>query len=122
MKNLLQKTLATTGLTVCLLGMASSVSFASISWDNSAAWTGSGAKARGTAYTAKSNEPHYYKMTVRATFSDGSSRGAELDDAQISDRINVSVSSTGKVKNGYSGHEWIMEGDSAYTSKEMVIK
>lgn len=31
MKNLLQKILATTGLTACLLGMVSSVSFASIS-------------------------------------------------------------------------------------------
>src|SRR3712207_7461477 len=48
----------------------SSVSFASISWDNDATWTGSGAKAKATAYTAKKNEPHFYKMTVRASFDD----------------------------------------------------
>lgn len=38
MKNLLQKTLATIGLTACLLGMVSSVSFASISWDSYGKW------------------------------------------------------------------------------------
>ena len=52
------KTLAVIGLTV-LLGMVSSVSFASISWDNNATWTGSGAKAKATAYTMKKNEPHF---------------------------------------------------------------
>ncbi|MDA1530043.1 hypothetical protein [Bacillus cereus group sp. TH260-2LC] len=123
MKSLLQKTLAVTGLTASLLGMVSSVSFASISWDNSASWSGSGSKARATAYTAKSNEPFMYKMIVKAKFSDGSFNKAEVDDARISDRINVEVSSKGKVKGGYSEHEWlVVEDDSAYAYKEMVIK
>ncbi|MBM6768363.1 MULTISPECIES: hypothetical protein [Bacillus cereus group] len=122
MKSLLQKTLAVIGLTASLLGMVSSVSFASISWDNNATWTGSGAKAKATAYTAKKKEPHFYKMTVRASFDDGTSKELALYDAKTSDRINVSVASKGPVTRGYSGHEWIMVGDSAYTSKEMVIK
>ncbi|ADY22260.1 hypothetical protein P4U05_05165 [Bacillus paranthracis] len=123
MKSLLQKTLATTGITACLLGMVSSASFASISWDNNATWTGAGSKARATAYTAKSNEPQMYKMTVKATFSDGSTNFAFVDNAQISDRVNLSLSSRGKVSGGYSQHEWsVVDDDSAYAYKEMVIK
>ena len=60
-------------------------------------------------------------MTVRASFDDGTSKELALYDAKTSDRINVSVASS-MVTRGYSGHEWIMVGDSAYTSKEMVIK
>ncbi|MFK4289288.1 hypothetical protein ABH955_000609 [Bacillus sp. RC240] len=123
MKSLLQKTLAVTGLTASLLGMVSSVSFASISWDNSARWSGSGSKAKATAYTAKSNEPLMYKMIVTAKFSDGSFRKEEVDDARITDRIDVEVSSKGKVNGGYSTHEWsVVEDDSAFAYKEMVIK
>ena len=72
--------------------MVSSVSFASISWDNNATWTGSGAKAKATAYTAK-GRTSFYKMTVRASFDDGTSKELALYDAKISDRINVSVAS-----------------------------
>ncbi|MBE7096717.1 hypothetical protein [Bacillus cereus] len=122
MKNLLQKTLATTGLTACLLGMVSSVSFASISWGSYGKWDGSGGKATGYAYTAQKNEPHFYKMTVRASFDDGSSKEASRDNAKITDRVDVEVSSRGPITTGYSGHEWIMKGDNAYTSKEMKIK
>lgn len=89
MKNLLQKTLATTGLTACLLGMVSSVSFASISWDSSGKWEGSGGKANGFAYTAKKNEPHFYKMTVRASFDDGSSKEASRDNAYTSKEMVI---------------------------------
>ena len=96
MKSLLQKTLAVTGLTASLLGMVSSVSFALISWDNSARWSGAGSKATATAYTAKSNEPLMYKMTVTAKFSDGSFRKEEVDNARITDRIDLEISSKGK--------------------------
>ena len=123
MKSLLQKTLAVTGLTAYLLGMVSSVSFASISWDNSARWSGAGSKATATAYTAKSNEPLMYKMTVTAKFSDGSFRKEEVDNARITDRIDLEISSKGKVHGGYSTHEWsVVEDDSAFAYKEMAIK
>ncbi|MEI2316900.1 hypothetical protein [Bacillus paramobilis] len=122
MKSLLQKTLVTTGITACLLGMVSSASFASISWDSYGEWDGSGGKATGYAYTAQTNEPHFYKMTVRASFDDGSSKEVEKNNAKITDRVNVKVSSRGPITTGYSGHEWVMKGDSAYTSKEMVIR
>ena len=46
MKKPTSKTLAVTGLTASLLGMVSSVSFASISWDNDATWTEAEQKLR----------------------------------------------------------------------------
>ncbi|PEI73003.1 hypothetical protein COE98_22280 [Bacillus wiedmannii] len=61
-------------------------------------------------------------MTVRASFDDGSSKEASRDNAKITDRVDVKVSSRGPITTGYSGHEWIMKGDNAYTSKEMKIK
>ncbi|MGQ0516457.1 hypothetical protein ACT453_37010, partial [Bacillus sp. D-CC] len=71
--------------------------------------------------------PYHYPFMTRITsghrsFDDGTSKELALYDAKTSDRINVSVASKGPVTRGYSGHEWIMVGDSAYTSKEMVIK
>ncbi|KXY32483.1 hypothetical protein JFU18_00325 [Bacillus sp. TH22] len=122
MKSLMKKTLATLGITACAVGAVSSVSFASISWDSSASWVGSGAKASASAYTAKTNEPHYYKMTVSARFNDGSSGFRQLPNASSSDRVNVNFTSSGPVSSGNSSHEWIMVGDSAYTSKVMTIK
>ncbi|EJQ95835.1 hypothetical protein II1_01167 [Bacillus cereus MC118] len=61
-------------------------------------------------------------MTVKASFDDGSFKDAEKNNAKITDRVNVTVSSRGPITTGYSGHEWVMKGDSAYTSKEMVIR
>ncbi|EMY8531332.1 hypothetical protein [Bacillus paranthracis] len=122
MKSLIKKTLATLGITACVVGTISPVSFATINWDSSAAWVGSGAKASASAYTAKTNEPHYYKMTVSARFNDGSSGFRQLPNASSFDRVSVNFTSNGAVSSGNSSHEWIMVGDSAYTSKAMTIK
>jgi len=73
MKSLLKKSLASLGITAILLGTISSVSFASIDWNSTATWFGSGARANINAVTKQTNEPYYYKMTVSARTNDGSS-------------------------------------------------
>lgn len=122
MKSLIKKSLATLGTAACLVGAVSSVSFASISWDSNAYWTGSGAKASASAYTGKTNEPYYYKMDVSARFNDGSSGYNVKNNAASTDRVSVYFTSNGAVSSGSSSHEWVMVGDSAYTSKSMPIK
>ncbi len=64
MKKLTSKTLATTGITACLLGMVSSASFASISWDSYGEWDGSGGKA-GIRPTLRKQMNLIFTMTVR---------------------------------------------------------
>lgn len=62
-------------------------------------------------------------MIVKAKFSDGSFRKEEVDNARITDRIDLEISSKGKVHGGYSTHEWsVVEDDSAFAYKEMAIK
>ncbi len=50
-------------------------------------------------------------------------RKEEVDNARITDRIDLEISSKGKVHGGYSTHEWsVVEDDSAFAYKEMAIK
>ncbi|MGC5770741.1 MULTISPECIES: hypothetical protein [Paenibacillus] len=122
MKSLLKKSLASLGITAILLGTISSVSFASIDWNSTATWFGSGARANINAVTKQTNEPYYYKMTVSARTNDGSSGYNEKDPAKSTDNVSVNFLTGGAISSGTSTHEWVMVGDSAYVSKNLDFK
>ncbi|ERK28984.1 hypothetical protein [Clostridium intestinale] len=123
MKKILRKTLTALGVTAFLAGTIYSTSSASIRWDSYANWLGSGAQARGTAYTAKTNEPYFYRIDVTARFNDGSSDHQYKNNASITDSVYANVTSYGPVNSGSSSHEWTASGDdSSYTSKNMPIR
>lgn len=119
MKSIFKKSLTSLGITAILLGTMSSVSFASISWDSSASWFGSGARANINAITRQSDEPYYYKMTVSARTNDGSNGYNEKNPASKTDSVSANFLTGGAVSSGTSTHEWVMVGDSASVTKSI---
>ncbi|WP_124117230.1 hypothetical protein [Paenibacillus xylanexedens] len=117
MKNLLKKSLNSLGITAILLGTMSSVSFASISWDSSATWFGSGARANVSAVTRQDNEPYNYQISVSARTNDGSNGYNVKNPAKSTDTVSINFLTGGAVSSGTSTHEWVMVGESGSVSK-----
>ncbi len=119
MESLLKKSLASLGLTVCVVGAISSVSYASIALDSDATRTGSGARAIIYAYTSQSNESYNYKITVQASTNDGTSQYNQKDPASSTDTVSLSFTTLGAVSSGTSIHEWVMVGESGSVNKSI---
>ncbi|WP_025696962.1 hypothetical protein [Paenibacillus forsythiae] len=119
MKSLLKKSLTMLGVTVCAVSTLSSVSYASIAWDSDATWTGIGGKANVYAYTAQTNEPYNYKMTVEVSTNDGTYRFEQKNPAAATDTVSLNYTTSGAVSSGTSYHEWIMVGESGGVSKNV---
>lgn len=119
MKSLFKKSLTLLGITAAIVGAYSSVSYASISWDSYATWYGEGARAYISAYTSKTNEPYYYKITVSASTNDGSNLSRIKDNALTTDVVSVNFLTNGPVSSGTSFHEWIMLNEDGHVQKSI---